>query len=185
MIGLNKETNQHLFLSLILFLILNSFGCSNNPNEVTVTSENDTNGSHMSPGYVFFEKGNNIDTMELGSWGFAPVHKQFKLNDRDYVAFVFSYLDMGDDENRLSIMSLNEDNYQAFVWDTLFKEQPIGEDDIGKEMGIELCDSGNVIFHHYSVNYGLSSTLLNLRNFDTISYAYKINSNLFKRNIFD
>ena len=201
MLGLNKETNQHLFLSLILFLILNSFGCSNSHNVetdttenvlidasgdvVTVTSENDTNGSHMSRGYVFFEKGNNIDTMELGSWGFAPVHKQFKLNDRDYVAFVFSYLDMGDNENRLSIMSLNEDNYQAFVWDTLFKEQPEGEDDIGKEMGIELCDSGNVIFHHYSVNYGLSSTLLNLRNFDTISYAYKINSNLFKRNIFD
>ena len=201
MLGLNKETNQHLFLSLILFLILNSFGCSNSHNVetdttenvlidasgdvVTVTSENDTNGSHMSPGYVFFEKGNNIDTMELGSWGFAPVHKQFKLNDRDYVAFVFSYLDMGDNENRLSIMSLNEDNYQAFVWDTLFKEQPEGEDDIGKEMGIELCDSGNVIFHHYSVNYGLSSTLLNLRNFDTISYAYKINPNLFKRNIFD
>ena len=201
MIGLNKETNQHLFLSLILFLILNSFGCSNSHNVetdttenvlidasgdvVTVTSENDTNGSHMSRGYVFFEKGNNIDTMELGSWGFAPVHKQFKLNDRDYVAFVFSYLDMGDNEKRLSIMSLNEDNYQAFVWDTLFKEQPEGEDDIGKEMGIELCDSGNVIFHHYSVNYGLSSTLLNLRNFDTISYAYKINPNLFKRNIFD
>tara|TARA_B110000503_G_scaffold80480_1_gene123304 strand:+ start:978 stop:1583 length:606 start_codon:yes stop_codon:yes gene_type:complete len=201
MIGLNKETNQHLFLSLILFLILNSFGCSNSHNVetdttenvlidasgdvVTVTSENDTNGSHMSRGYVFFEKGNNIDTMELGSWGYAPVHKQFKLNDRDYVAFVFSYLDMGDNEKRLSIMSLNEDNYQAFVWDTLFKEQPEGEDDIGKEMGIELCDSGNVIFHHYSVNYGLSSTLLNLRNFDTISYAYKINPNLFKRNIFD
>ena len=199
MIGLNKEINQHLFLSLILFLILNSFGCSNSHNKETdptenvvtdtsgdvvkVTSENNTQGCHMCPGYVFFEKDNNIDTMELGSYGYPPKHKQFKLNDRDYVAFVFSYLDMGDDENRLSIMSLNKDNYQAFVWDTLFKEQPI-VGDIGKEIDIELCESGTVIFHNYSVNYGLSRNESG-RNFDTISDSYIINPTLFKRNIFD
>ena len=174
-----------------LFIIPLFFGCSNSPNvetyksenEVKVTSENNTQGCHMCPGYVFFEKGNNIDTMEMGSWGYAPDHKQFKLNDRDYVAFVFSYVDMGDDENRLSIMSLNEDNYQAFVWDTLFKEQPI-VDDIGKKIGIELCDSGAVIFHHYSENYNISWNESG-RNFDTISELYIINPALFKRNIFD
>jgi uncharacterized protein YcfL len=66
MIELNKETNQHLFLSLILFLMLNSFGCSNShnvetdttenvvtdtsENVVTVTSENNTIDCHMCPG---------------------------------------------------------------------------------------------------------------------------------------
>lgn len=217
MIGLNKEINQHLFLSLILFLILNSFGCSNSHNKETdptknvkpdvsgdvvketdptknvepdtsgsvvkVTSENSKLGCHMCPGYVFFEKGNIIDTMELGYYGYPPEHKQYKLNDRDYVAFVFHYLDMSDDEIRLSIMSLNKDNYQAFVWDTLFKEQPI-VDGIGKERSIELCDSGTVIFHNYSVNFELSRNDSG-RKFDTISNSYMINPTLFKRNIFD
>lgn len=199
MIGLNKEINQYLFLSLILFLILNSFGCSNSHNKETdptknvepdtsesvvkVTSENSIVDCHMCPGYVFFEKGNIIDTMELGYYGYPPEHKQYKLNDKDYVAFVFHYLDMSDDEIRLSIMSLNKDNYQAFVWDTLFKEQPI-VDGIGKERSIELCDSGTVIFHNYSVNFELSRNDSG-RNFDTISNSYIINPTLFKRNIFD
>lgn len=195
MMGLNKAINQLLFLSLILFLILNCFGCSNShnienetteniptdtsSNDVKVTSEYNEMGCHMCYGYVYFEKGNNIDTMELGTYGYPPEHKQFKLNDRDYVAFIFHYEDMGDDEIRLSIMSLNEDNYQVFVWDTLFKEQPVNENSIGKEMGIELCDSGNVIFHNYSVNYWITYNESG-RNFDTISDTYKINPNLFK-----
>jgi len=46
-------------------------------------------------------------------------------------------------------------------------------------MGIELCDSGNVIFHNYSVNYNITYNESG-RNFDTISDTYKINPNLFK-----
>jgi len=191
MLGLNKETNQHLFSSLKLFFIIIRFSCSNShnietnkaKNVVTVTSENNTIDCHMCPGYVFFEKGNNIDTMELGTYGYPPKFKQFKANDRDYVAFVFSYVDMGDYDMRLSIMSLNKDNYQAFVWDTLFKEQPI-VDDIGKVIGIELCDSGTVIFHNYSENYSISRNKSG-RCFDTLSDLYMINPTLFKRNIFD
>jgi hypothetical protein len=194
------EIKHQMKFILIAMLIVFMTGCNENSpnvetditenvvtdtseNVVTVTSENNTIDCHMCPGYVFFKKGNTIDTMELGSWGYAPAHKQFKLNDRDYVAFVFFYIDMGDNERRLSIMSLNEDNYQAFVWDTLFKEQPI-VDDIGKKTDIELCDSGAVIFHNYSQNYN-RSWYESGRNFDTISELYIINPALFKRNIFD
>ena len=138
-----------------LFITSLFFGCSNNPNEVTVTSENDTNGSHMSPGYVFFEKGNNIDTMELGSWGFAPVHKQFKLNDRDYVAFVFSYLDMGDNENRLSIMSLNEDNYLTAVFDTLISDEQISSFKINRR-NLEFIVPNTLLIHHHIETYNHS-----------------------------
>ena len=106
MIGLNKEISQHLFLSLILFLMLNSFGCSNSPNEVTVTSENVTIGCHMCPGCLLIERENTIDTVKRGGWGKPPSFNQFKANDRDYIALESSCFSGGINESKYMLMTL-------------------------------------------------------------------------------
>ena len=120
-----KKRIKHLFSSLILFLILNSFGCSNSPNKVTVTAENNTQGCHLRPGYLLIERGNTIDTVKRGSWGKPPSFNQFKANDRDYIALESSYFSGGINESSLSILSLNEDSYLTPVFDTLISDEQI------------------------------------------------------------
>ena len=122
-----KKRIKHLFSSLILFLILNSFGCSNSPNKVTVTAENNTQGCHLRPGYLLIERGNTIDTVKRDSWGKPPSFNQFKANDRDYIALESSYFSGGINESSLSILSLNEDNYLKVVFDTLVSDIRINE----------------------------------------------------------
>ena len=75
-----------------LFITALFFGCSNSPNEITVTAENNTQDCHMCPGYLLIERGNTIDTLKRGSWGQPPNFNQFKANDRDYIALESSYL---------------------------------------------------------------------------------------------
>lgn len=77
----------------------------------------------MCPGYIFVKRGNTIDTLKMGTWGYPPDFRQFKDNDRDYVVLKFLYTSGGLDESRLSILSLNEDNYLAYVFDTLISDE--------------------------------------------------------------
>lgn len=113
---------KHLNLSLIFLLILCN-SCSNQTNEVIVSAEENKPGCHMCPGYIFIKRGNTIDTLKMGTWGYPPDFIQFKDNDRDYVALKFLYTSGGLDESRLSILSLNEDNYLTYVFDTLISDE--------------------------------------------------------------
>jgi hypothetical protein len=108
-----------------LFITALFFGCSNSPNEITVTAENNTQECHMCPGYLLIERGNTIDTLKRGSWGQPPNFNQFKANDRDYIALESSYSSGGINESNLSILSLNEDNYLTSVFDTLISDEQI------------------------------------------------------------
>ena len=165
MIGLNKEINQQLFLSLILFLMLNSFGCSNShnietdtteniitdtsENVVTVTAKKNTQDCHMCPGYLLIERGNTIDTLKRGSWGQPPSFNQFKANDRDYIAFESTYSSGGINESNISILSLNEDNYLAAVFDTLISDEQIDYFSINRR-DIEFRAPDTLLIHQHN-----------------------------------
>ncbi|NQV77788.1 MAG: hypothetical protein HQ490_05465, partial [Lutibacter sp.] len=115
-----------------LFITALFFGCSNSPNEITVTAENNTQDCHMCPGYLLIERGNTIDTVKMGSWGKPPSFNQFKVNDRGYIALESSYFSAGINESKLSILSLNEDNYLTSVFDTLISDEQISSFEINR-----------------------------------------------------
>ena len=144
-----KKRIKHLFSSLILFLILNSFGCSNSPNKVTVTAENNTQGCHLRPGYLLIERGNTIDTVKRDSWGKPPSFNQFKANDRDYIALESSYFSVGINESKLSILSLNEDDYLTSVFDTLISDEQIDYFKINRR-GLEFRAPDTLLVHQHN-----------------------------------
>ena len=125
------------------------FGCSNNPNEITVTAEDNTQDCHMCPGYLLIERGNTIDTVKRGSWGKPPPFNQFKANDRDYIALESSYFSGGINESKLSILSLNEDDYLTFVFDTLISDEQIDNFKINRR-GLEFRAPDTLLVHQHN-----------------------------------
>ena len=148
-----------------LFIILLFFGCSNShniendatgnlethtsENEVTVTAEDNTQDCHMCPGYILIEKGNSIDTLKNGSWGKPLSFNQFKANDRVYIAIESSYFSGGINESKLSILSLNEENYLYSVFDTLISDEQIDYFSVIRR-GIEFRAPDTLIVHQHS-----------------------------------
>ena len=148
-----------------LFIILLFFGCSNShniendatgnlethtsENEVTVKAENNTQDCHMCPGYILIERGNTIDTLKGGSWGKPLSSNQFKANDRDYIALESSYHSGGINESKLSILSLNEDNYLSSVFDTLVSDEQIDYFSVIRR-GIEFRAPDTLLFIQHS-----------------------------------
>ncbi|MFT5951672.1 MAG: hypothetical protein ACI9AU_000384 [Bacteroidia bacterium] len=125
------------------------FGCSNSPNEVTVTAENNSQDCHMCPGYLLIERGNTIDTLKMGSWGKPPSFNQFKANDRDYIALESSYFSGGINESKLSILSLNKDNYLTSVFDTLISDEQIDYFKINRR-GLEFRAPDTLLVHQHN-----------------------------------
>ena len=125
------------------------FGCSNSPNEVTVTAENNSQDCHMCPGYLLIKRGNTIDTVKMGSWGKPPSFNQFKVNDRDYIALESSYSSGGINESKLSILSLNEDDYLTSVFDTLISDEQIDYFKINRR-GLEFRAPDTLLVHQHN-----------------------------------
>ena len=138
-----------------LFVTALLFGCSNSPNEVTVTAENDSQDCHMCPGYLLIKRGNTIDTLKRGSWGQPPNFNQFKANDRDYIALESSYSSGGINESKLSILSLNEDNYLTSVFDTLISDEQISSFEINRR-NLEFIVPNTLLIHHHIETYNHS-----------------------------
>ena len=148
-----------LFIILIFFGCLNSYNIENDAtgniethtseNEVTVKAENNTQDCHMCPGYILIERGNTIDTLKGGSWGKQLSSNQFKANDRDYIALESSYFSGGINESKLSILSLNEDNYLSSVFDTLVSDEQIDYFSIIR-IGIEFRAPDTLLVHQHS-----------------------------------
>jgi len=148
-----------LFIILIFFGCLNSYNIENDAtgniethtseNEVTVKAENNTQDCHMCPGYILIERGNTIDTLKGGSWGKPLSSNQFKANDRDYIALESSYFSGGINESKLSILSLNEDNYLSSVFDTLVSDEQIDYFSIIRR-GIEFRAPDTLLVHQHS-----------------------------------
>jgi hypothetical protein len=144
--------NNSFFLLIIIVL----FGCSNSHiaesyvslNEVSVTAEYNSQDCHMCPGYILIRKGNTIDTLKSGSWGRPPSFLEFKANDKSYIALESSYFSAGINESRLSILSLNEDNYLASVFDTLVSDEQIDYFKI-KKRGLEFRAPDTLLVHQY------------------------------------
>lgn len=135
-----------------LFITALFFGCSNSPNEITVTAENNTQDCHMCPGYLLIERGNTIDTLKRGSWGQPPSFNQFKVNDRGYIALESSYFSAGINESKLSILSLNEDNYLTSVFDTLISDEQISSFEINRR-NLEFIVPNTLLIHHHIETY--------------------------------
>jgi len=148
-----------LFIILIFFGCLNSYNIENDAtgniethtseNEVTVKAENNTQDCHMCPGYILIERGNTIDTLKGGSWGKPLSSNQFKANDRDYIALESSYFSGGINESKLSILSINEDNYLSSVFDTLVSDEQIDYFSIIRR-GIEFRAPDTLLVHQHS-----------------------------------
>lgn len=150
--------------SFLLLIILLFFGCSNShniendatgnleihtsENEVTVTSENNAQDCHMCPGYILIMKGNTTDTLKRGSWGRPPSFHQFKANDKSYIALESSYFSAGINESRLSILSLNENDYLTSVFDTLISDEQIDNFSI-KRKDIEYRAPDTLLVHQH------------------------------------
>ena len=148
-----------------LFIILLFFGCSNShniendatgnlemhtsENEVTVTSENNAQDCHMCPGYILIKKGNTTDTLKRGSWGRPPSFHEFKANDKSYIALESSYFSAGINESKLSILSLNEENYLYYVFDTLISDEQIDYFSVIRR-GIEFRAPDTFLVHQHS-----------------------------------
>ena len=140
-----------------LFIIPLFFGCSNSrnvetytsENEVIVRAENNSQDCHMCPGYLLIERGNTIDTVKRGSWGKPPSFNQFKANDRDYIALESSYFSGGINESKLSILSLNEDDYLTSVFDTLISDEQIDHFKINRR-GLEFRAPDTLLVHQHN-----------------------------------
>ena len=135
-----------------LFITALFFCCSNSPNEITVTAENNTQDCHMCPGYLLIERGNTIDTLKRGSWGQPPNFNQFKANDRDYIALESSYFSGGINESKFSILSLNEDDYLTSVFDTLISDEQISSFEINRR-NLEFIVPNTLLIHHHIETY--------------------------------
>ena len=148
-----------LFIILIFFGCLNSYNIENDAtgnlethtseNEVTVKAENNTQDCHMCPGYILIERGNTIDTLKGGSWGKPLSFHQFKANDRGYIALESSYFSGGINESKLSILSLNEENYLYSVFDTLISDEQIDYFSVIRR-GIEFRAPDTLIVNQHS-----------------------------------
>jgi hypothetical protein len=135
---------------IISILIVFTAGCNeNSPNEVTVSAEDNPQDCHMCPGYLLIETGNTIDTLKSGGWGKPPSFNQFKANDRDYVALEFSYFSGGINESKLSILSLNKDDYLTSVFDTLISDEQIDNFKINRR-GLEFRAPDTLFVHQHN-----------------------------------
>lgn len=152
--------------------MLNSFGCSNSHSKVTVTGEENIHGCHMCPGYLFIERGNTIDTLKRGSWGKPPSFNQFKTKDRDYIALESSYFSGGINESKLSILSLNEDNYLTSVFDTLISDEQIDYLMINRR-NLEFRSPDTLLVHQH--NEIFNSNDERSKRADSLSELYIIN----------
>jgi len=138
-----------------LFIIPLFFSCNNSFNKVTVRAENNIQDCHMCPGYLLIERGNTIDTLKMGSWGSPPYFNQFKAKDRDYIALESSYFSGGIQESKLSILSLNEDDYLTAVFDTLISDEQISSFEINRR-NLEFIVPNTLLIHHHIETYNHS-----------------------------
>ena len=138
-----------------LFIIPLFFSCNNSFNKVTVRAENNIQDCHMCPGYLLIERGNTIDTLKMGSWGSPPNVIQFKAKDRDYIALESSYFSGGIQESKLSILSLNEDDYLTAVFDTLISDEQISSFEINRR-NLEFIVPNTLLIHHHIETYNHS-----------------------------
>jgi hypothetical protein len=138
-----------------LFIIPLFFSCNNSFNKVTVRAENNIQDCHMCPGYLLIERGNTIDTLKMGSWGSPPNFIQFKAKDRDYIALESSYFSGGIQESKLSILSLNEDDYLTAVFDTLISDEQISSFEINRR-NLEFIVPNTLLIHHHIETYNHS-----------------------------
>jgi hypothetical protein len=109
----------------------------------------------MCPGYLLIERGNTIDTLKMGSWGSPPYFNQFKAKDRDYIALESSYFSGGIQESKLSILSLNEDDYLTAVFDTLISDEQISSFEINRR-NLEFIVPNTLLIHHHIETYNHS-----------------------------
>ncbi len=144
--------NNSFFLLIISIL----FGCSNSHNaesysseyEVSVTAENNIHDCHMCPGYILIKKGKTTDTLNRGNWGKPPYFHQFKANDKSYIALESTYHLGGISESKLSILSLNEDDYLTSVFDTLISDEKIDNFSI-KRRDVVFRAPDTLLVHQY------------------------------------
>lgn len=144
------EIKHPMKVILISILIVFITACNeNSPNEVTVSAEDNPQDCHMCPGYLLIERENTIDTLKSGGWGKPPSFNQFKANDRDYVALEFSYFSGGINESKLSILSLNKDDYLTSVFDTLISDEQIDNFKINRR-GLEFRTPDTLFVHQHN-----------------------------------
>lgn len=142
--------------SFFLLIIIVLFGCSNDHYaesytsvyKVSVTAENNTQDCHMCPGYILIKRGNTTDTLKRGSWGKPPYFHQFKANDKSYIALESTYYSGGINESKLSILSLNQDDYLTSVFDTLISDEKIDNFCI-KRRDMEFRAPDTLLVHQY------------------------------------
>jgi hypothetical protein len=159
MIELNKETNQHLFLSLILFLMLNSFGCSNSHNVETDTTENEVTvtagrkrititpiiesswGGRGDQGGLAVSNGDQIDTIYDCTYGRTPDYKILKCGSREYLFTSCLINGGGTNWQTFYLWSLND---SSFMKQLFFKQLYTGkEGPYNSETG-DLIRSNNI-----------------------------------------